>query len=293
MTAADLHPVERLWRAAGKPSPIEVDGTPITPRGIESGVCAVTGSPGSYLYEQGFSANFLPPRAAGVAFRFAATSTVRSKAWAQPQKCLSPAAVWAAKTVLLRAATWIQEPDGEVEFWPYYRCPKDEARAALWREFWGARDPSKWLEWLLRPRPAGTIAGMPLYGIDHGGEANAARCFWPGRPRPADPLIKLQAKHVAPYVQPSTATGRLALYVDGEQVHDIACATWLRAAATIAKAVRHIDLPGPVIRRGLAARAFEPTTQAVFHTHLIRLLAQLGDLPSHPFWPTFVGALHV
>jgi len=294
LSRSDIHPVERLWRAAGKPPPIEVDGTSITPRAEESGICAVTGSPGSYLYDQGFSANFLPPRSSGIAFRFSADSTARTKRSRTPQKCLSPAAVWVAKTILLRGATWVQEPGGEVEFWPYFRQPKEPERAALWAEFWGKREPSRWLDWLLKPRPAGTIAAMPMYGIEHGGEANAARCFWPGRPRPKAPLIKLQAKHVAFYVQPSMATGQLVLNIDGDASVLIDCAAWRRAQALITTTLRKFDgLPAPVIRRGLLARAFEPVTSPHFHARLASLLASLGDLPNHPFWPTAIGALHV
>ena len=38
-----LHPVHRLWVAAGSPAPLESDGTAIQPRLAAPGVCAVTG----------------------------------------------------------------------------------------------------------------------------------------------------------------------------------------------------------------------------------------------------------
>jgi hypothetical protein len=177
------HPVHRLWVAAGSPPPLECDGTPIIARG-SPGICAVTGGPGDFLYDQGFSANFTLPRAASTAFRHAGESSARSRPSAQPQKCLSAAAVWSAKAIALRCATWILEPqlDGtdKLEFHPSYRVPKDPEKAATWRSAWGDVDPGRWLAWLLRPRPVGTIAAFPQYGIEHGGEQNFHRCLWPG-----------------------------------------------------------------------------------------------------------------
>ncbi len=133
-----------------------------------------------------------------------------------------------------------------------------------------------------------------MYGIDHGGEVHASRCFWPGRPVPKDPLVKLQAKHVAPYVMPSMQTGVLALHVDSDQVVPIIGSVWRAIHQKILAALPSFEpVPIPVIRKGLLARQFEPLTQAVFHVRLMNLLADLGDATRHPFWPLFIGALHV
>ena len=43
------------------------------------------------------------------------------------------------------------------------------------REAFGGRSSTDYLDWLLRPRPVGTVAAVPLYGIDHGGEQTSTR----------------------------------------------------------------------------------------------------------------------
>lgn len=294
------HPVHRLWVAAGCPAPIECDGTAIAPRASSPGVCAVTGGPGSYLYEQGFSANFTLPRAASTAFRHAAESSARSRASAGPQKCLSAAAVWSAKALALRCATWILEPqpDGSdrLEFHPSFRIPKDPERAATWRSAWGDADPGQWLAWLLRPRPVGTVAAIPRYGIEHGGEQSFHRCHVPGRPVPVDPLVKLQSKHVAVYAQPSTRAGVLALQVDADNVLEVDTARW-RAAHDLVRGLvtrlREAGIPAPAVSRALEARTLEFHHPAALHAALASTLIRLGDLPRHPFWPVFTGGIHV
>jgi len=59
---------------------------------------------------------------------------------------------------------------------------------------------------------------MPLYGIDHGGEAHIHRTFGPdGRGdvyRPANPLWKLQSKHCVPFAVVSTDRRCYQLAVD-------------------------------------------------------------------------------
>lgn len=295
----EQHPVHRLWVAAGKPPPLDGDGTPILPRG-STGICAVTGGPGDYLYDQAFSGNFMLPRAACTAFRHAGESSSRSRPSAMPQKCLSAAAVWAAKAIALRCATWILEPqlDGadRLEFHPSYRVPKDPAKAAIWRGAWGDADPSRWLAWLLRGRPVGTVAALPQYGIEHGGEQNFHRCFVPGRPPPTDPLIKLQSKHVAIYAQPATRFGVLALQVDSDVVVEVDTERWRQAYAIVLGLVvqlREADIPAPTVARALAARSLDLHYPAAMHAALASALSSLGDLPRHPFWPIFTGGIHV
>lgn len=294
-----LHPVHRLWVAAGSPAPLESDGTAIQPRLAAPGVCAVTGGPALYLYDQGFSANFTLPRNVALAVRHGHDSSVRAKRCSNAQKCLSAAAVWTAKTLALRCATWVLAPDADgadrIEFHPSYRIPKDPAKAATWRSAWGKADPAAWLEWLLRPRPVGTVAAMPKYGIEHGGEQNFHRTIWPDR-RPPDPLVKLQSKHAAIYAQPSTCAGVLALQVDSDTVIRVDTARWRVAHAHVLALVvrlQGLGLPAPAISRGLQARALEHHLPAAAHVALASTLTRLGDLPRHPFWPLFSGGIHV
>ena len=292
------HPVHRLWVAAGSPAPIECDGTAIAPRAMAPGVCAVTGGPGEYLYEQAFSANFTLPRNASTAFRHGHGSTAQSRRTAKPQKCLSAAAVWSSKAIVLRCATWILEPaeDGDrLTFHPSYRVPKDPEKAATWRSAWGDADPSRWLSWLLQPRPVGTVAAIPKYGIEHGGEQNFHRTYRPGHV-PPDPLLKLQSKHVAVYAQPSTRAGVPALQVDSDVVIEVDTARWRPAhalALALARRLRELDVPAPAVSRALQARVLEHHYPAAAHAALASTLFRLGDLPRHPFWSLFSGGIHV
>lgn len=295
-----IHPVHRLWVAAGSPQPLECDGTPIAPRAHALGVCAVTGGPGDFLYEQGLSTNFTLPRAASLAFRFAGESEASCRPGAMRQKCLSAAAVWSAKAIALRSATWILEPQADgsdrLEFWPSYRVPKDPAKAATWRVAWGDADPARWLAWLLRPRPVGTVAALPAYGIKHGGEQNFHRTFRPGHAPPADPLVKLQSKHVAVYAQPSTRSGVLALQVDSDVVVEVDTARWRgahKAALGLASRLAELEVPGPAISRALVARSLDTHYSVAAHAALLSTISSLGDLPRHPFWPIFAGGIHV
>lgn len=266
---------------------------------MSPGVCAVTGGPGKYLYEQGFSANFMLPRGASTAFRHAAESTAQSRRTAAPQKCLSAAAVWSAKALALRCATWILEPTeagDRLGFYPMFRVPKDPEKAATWREAWGDADPAHWLAWLLRPRPVGTVAAIPMYGIKHGGEMNFHRTLRPGHARPADPLIKLQSKHCTVYAQASTRLGVLALQVDSDVVIEVDTLRWRDALSHVqdlAARLRKLGVPAPAVSRGLAARTLELSQPAAAHAALASTLARLGHLPRHPFWPLFTGGIHV
>lgn len=83
---------------------------------------------------------------------------------------------------------------------------------------------------LLAPPPPPFIAGLPLYGIDHGGEANAHRAIWwddAGRlVLPADPLIKLQSKHTALYAEVSDSAERYRLQVDDAADITVDVALW-------------------------------------------------------------------
>ena len=308
MTAHTEHPVWRIWTAAGCPAPYEVDGTRIDPRG-DTGICAMTGGPATYLYKDGLSPSFTLARSANKAFRFAHQTPP-----GEPL-ALSAAGVWVAKTIALRAAPWIVEPTAagdRITFHCSQACPADE-RAVAWKSVWGTKKPQSFLPWLLRSRPAGTIASLPLYGIAHGGEVHLSRCAWPrgmpghqdgpqARPagfifKPRDPLVKLQAKHTAMYAPAASRAGLLALQVDSDAVMEveverwraaidpaIACMDRLISAGTTEYAARQVLITGHASER-------QP---ARIHALAAEIAAHLPpSLTREPFWPVFAGALYV
>lgn len=308
MTAHEQHPVHRIWASVGSPQPFETDGTIIKPRNV-AGTCAVTGGPARFIYKDGLSVTFTIARSANKAFRFAHL-TPAGEPWA-----LSAAAVFCAKSIALRAAPWIVEPTAagdKLTFHCSQACPGDE-RSAGWKAVWQTRKPSAFLPWLLRSRPAGTIAALPLYGIAHGGEVHLGRCAWPrampghhdgkqARPvgyieKPREPLIKLQAKHCALYAPASTRTGLLALQVDSDAVMEVEVARW-RAAITPA-----LDMMDRLIQAGLteyAARQVlltghaDPRQPAKIHAIAASIERHIpSSLTREPFWAVFAGALYV
>ena len=300
------HPVYRIWSACSEPAPYEADGELIPPRG-RLGTCAVTGGAATYRYLDGLSTSFTLARAANRAFRFSWVSRD------QRGLVLSAAAVFVAKTIALRSAPWIVEPTSggdRISFHCSRHCPKDE-RSEMWHRAWRDQKPASFLTWLLRDRPAGTIAGLPAYGIDHGGEVNLARCCWPGGPIgehakrfrrdrvyvPTDPLVKLQAKHVALYAPASTRAGMLARQVDSDAVMEVECRRW---RAAIPGALQLLDA---LMQAGLAESAAKRTI-LLGHAdpkHPVRAHAIAATIPIHlppsltrePFWPIFAGALYV
>lgn len=310
--------VERLWRYHGCPDPVESDGSAIKARDI-AGVCAITGLPAHYVYDDGFSGNFTLPRLAGVAFPF------RGEPGAQvdlrgggSRYALSAAGVFAAKTILFRACSWIMEPspDGDIlDFWPMMPPPKDEgepapgdtpeklaakaksaAKRAGYERMFEGKSYTDWLDWLLASRPAGTVAAIPRYGIAHGGEANAYRCVVAGRAKqPADPLVKLQAKHVAIYAQPSTSPGGLALQVDDDTPIDVRVDEWRALVIPVRGVLR--DLIGLGLTEYRARQALITMTCPAGHAARVAalLVAARKTFAKHltePFWPIFAESIY-
>lgn len=311
-------PVERLWRYYGCPEPIESDGTAIRPRD-QSATCAITGLPGAaYLYDDAFSANFTLPRLAGVAFPYRSdpSTSVTTRHGAE-RYAVHAAGVFAAKTILFRCCSWILEPgdDGDIlDFWPMTPPPKDEGapapgdtaeklaakaksaakRAGYGRMFEG-KSHTDWLDWLLAERPAGTVAAIPRYGIDHGGEANAYRCAIAGQPTPSDPLIKLQAKHVAIYAQASTSRGGLALQVDDDTPIDVRVDDWRRIVIPVRDVLRALIAAGLTeyrARLALSSMTCPPGQSARIAAILVAARNTFAKYITEPFWPIFAGAIY-
>lgn len=241
-----------LWLAAGCPMPVQTDGIPILPRDMRANAerdrrklaqriavarpsyqralqaqldaitdtphCASCGEPASYRLDDAISDSFTTVKNA-------------NRAWSFGGERLCQACVWACKTLALRCALFFATlpsatGPGGLRFHPIRPIPgRPETRP----------DP---LAVLLDPPEPPFVAGLPLYGIDHGGEANLHRAIWPtpiqlrpgdgpvpeGNMRPMaegsalfvpfDPLIKLQSKHTALYTQVSLCRDRYRLQID-------------------------------------------------------------------------------
>lgn len=186
-----------LWRAIGCPAPFENDdGSLIKPRG-DTGPCAHCGEPGQWRIRDAISDNFTTVKNA-------------SRAWPHGGDALCAACVVACKWMGWRAGLFFARVDGVwfVPLRPLPGCPETRPDA---------------LSALLSPPEPPFVAGLPLYGIDHGTEANAGRVIWPGSPVPADPLSRCQSKHTAIYARVSYSRERYPLQVDdtGEVVVDV------------------------------------------------------------------------
>lgn len=233
--------------------PTETEGTPIPPRDlgaeatraraklrreipggteldrrlaevVDAPHCASCGGPATNRIGDAISDNF---------------TTVKNacRAWAFGGSSICQACLWCCKALALRCSLFFA---GENGFWfvplrPFPNWPETRP------------DP---LAALLNPPEPPFVAGLPLYGIDHGGEANAHRVIWPWTgdqphpdvrsypqgPRlyvPRDPLIKVQSKHTALYCQISRSRERYRLQVDdvGDVTVDVALWRRLRAVA--------------------------------------------------------------
>ncbi len=301
-----------LWMAAGCPAPVETDGTPISPRDMvreatrqrkrltglletargakrahlarrlalvtDAPWCASCGAPAEHRLDDAISDSFTTVRNA-------------NRAWAFGGDAICSACLWACKTLALRCALF------------FARLPDAHGRGGIWfvslRPLPGMPqtrpDP---LDVLLHPPPAPFVAGLPLYGVDHGGEANAHRVVWWGddgrRIVPPDPLVKLQSKHTAIYTQVSLDANRYHLQIDDAADVMVDVPLW-RALRSVCDRLL-VDL-----RQGgvgaMEARASLLTGKAPMRAPLPLLagwaerVAPLLPYTGAPWWPMFVNLL--
>jgi len=201
-----MEPSQIIWHAIGKPMPFENDGSPIKPRG-DCGTCAKCGEPAQWRLKDAISDNFTTVKNA-------------SRAWPLGGDALCAACVIVCKWMGLRATLWFARVDG---LWfcplrPIAEHPETRPDA---------------LASLLNPPEPPFVAGLPLYGIDHGTEANAGRIVWPGAPLPPNQLVKCQSKHTALYARVSTNRMRYQLQVDDASDITVDVALWRRKLVEI------------------------------------------------------------
>jgi len=162
-----------LWLAAGSPTPVETDGSPIRTRDLPAGtVCASCGEPASYSLKDAISDSFTTVKNA-------------SRAWAFGGTGICAACLWCCKAIALRCGL------------SFARVADDHGPGGIW--FVPMRPIPGWVPFplaggmlttrpdplaaLLTPPPAPFVACLPLYGVDHGGEANAERALLGAMPR--------------------------------------------------------------------------------------------------------------
>lgn len=188
-----------IWRGAGSPDPCETNGDPIPKLG-DGSPCAACGEPGHYRLRDAISDNF---------------TTVKnsSRAWPFGGDSICAACVFACKTLALRLALSFSRENG-VWFIGTRPIPKliDPKTPWMW-------DRPDGLSALLNPPEPPFVAMMPLAGMDHGGESNLERAWWPNSTPHERRLERLQSKHVAIYARVGYSRERYPLQVDDH--HDI------------------------------------------------------------------------
>lgn len=181
-----------IWRACGSPEPHDHEAIPIPPRG-SGAPCAGCGEPGTHRMSDAISDNFT-------------TTKNASRAWPFGGQDVCRACAFCARTLALRLALSFTTERGVwfVGTRPHPGMPwtRPDALAAL-----------------LAPPDPPFVALYPQAGIDHGGEANLERAWWPGRPNHERPLSRLQSKHVAIYARVAYSRERYPIQVDDQ--HDV------------------------------------------------------------------------
>ena len=312
-----------LWAAAGCPAPCETEGTPILPRDLRvaadaarrkiqkmiDAASAVADLAAIARYERDLAAIVDDPHCAScgepatnrisdaISDNF---TTVKNacRAWAFGGTHVCQACLWCCKTIALRCALFFARADG---FWftPIRPIPgRPETRP----------DP---LAALLNPPDPPFVAGLPLYGIDHGGEANAHRAIWPWTgdedhpnvrryamgPRlfvPSDPLIKLQSKHTALYCQVSRSRDRYRLQVDDTGDITVDVAVWSRLRVICDGLLVELRAAGVGAREARGALETGDPPRGAPMAILVSWRARTAPLQPHiagPWWKLFCNLL--
>lgn len=255
-----------IWAGAGRPAPVEYDGT-LVPRRTKglAPCCSMCGeSDPGWLYGDAFSDNFRTLTATDKMFPHALDGHPVS---------LCAACVWSAKTLALRCACFFAREGG------------------VW---WVSRRDL--LGHLLDPPEPPFVAGAPLYGADHGGEAHLWRTQWPGRVLPAgvDILSRLQAKHVAVYAETAWSRDRYPLQVDDALSVTVDVALWRSLAehmTAMATALRSGGVGYTETRDALRTLRPPPRAPIVVHRDWRALTAPLARYARAPWWPLLADIL--
>lgn len=264
-----IQPTQLIWQGAGSPEPCDTTGLPI-PRSSGESHCAKCGAPapaGEYTEKQIVSENFLPTRNAN-----------RLRAFGGRRYCA--ACVFASKALRLRCISWFATEE-RITFWRTRPAepgaPRPDAMSAL----------------LAPPEPPFVVA-VPLYGIAHGGENNWRRTWWPGQPLPANPLIKLQSKHVALYARVATSRDRYPVQVDDQHEFMLDRDVWLRArddASALMRALANAGVKPYPARLSVKFLQLPSRPDPALAASWPKLTAPLRPHVDATWWPLFCELL--
>lgn len=284
-----------IWTGLGCPVPTDGTGVPLPSSVPEEDArpCAMCGEPGGrWGYNDAFSENFWPVRNRNRLFPYAERGRLPKGGLA-----LCAACVFCTRSLALRCAPWWATKGG-VQFYPSLRYPKEETRpglAAQLTTYYGTGTPDALAELLSPPEPP-FVAGFPAYGAAHGGESNHPRCVWPGRPKPEDPLSRLQAKHVAVYAQVSYQRDRYQLQVDDALSLEVDVPLWRtlrREAEALALQLRAGGVRYSDTRRALTSLTPPPRTPLALLAHWKKAIAAFVPHRDAAWWGFFVALLPI
>ena len=264
---------ELVWRAAGCPVPVEGDGTPIPPRTGPrvrlAPPCAMCGGADPrWIYDDAYSDNFRPIDAFDRLFPHVTTGFDLS---------LCAACVWAGKTLRLRCAPW------------FARVPDDHSGGSGGGVWFVSR--RNLLAALLDPPEPPFVACAPLYGADHGGEANGWRTAFPGAlplPPGTEILNRLQAKHVLAYARIAYRRDRYPLQWDDSVSVTVDVALWRSLAerlGAIAAELRAASLGVDDTRTAMLRLRCPARAPAAVHARWPALIRGLDQHRTAVWWP--------
>jgi hypothetical protein len=257
-----------VWKGAGSPHPFDSDGASVREYPVTT-PCAHCGEiDARFRLRDAISDNFT-------------TVKNRSRAWPFGGDRLCAACVFAAKALALKCSLWFAREDG---IWLVGTRPLTG---------WPQTRPDT-LAALLNPPEPPFVAGYGAYGIDHGGEANVHRCWWPdGHPRP-EPLVKLQSKHVAIYARVGTSRTRYPLQVDdtGDVVVDVQLWSRLRVVCdALLVELRAGGVGAMDARECLVSLRPPPRCPVALVATWPRRVEPLRPHAGAPWWPVFTNLL--
>lgn len=268
--------IEFVWRAMGEPAACETDGTEMRPRAMGGARCAATGLPAEFRIDDAISDKFT-------------TVTNRARWLPFGGGALHRSAVWACKALAFRAGSWFARESG-VWWYPIRPLP-------------GLKTPPRLrpdaLEVLLSPPEPPFAAGLPLYGIDHGGEMHIERCVrWTdGRAHvEARPLAKLQSKHTLLYARVSSSSMRYHLQVDDALSVAVDVAAWRRlkghADALLAE-MRAGGVGATEARLAIERAACPRSCPMSLVARWPSAMRPFESVRGAPWWPLFVSLLRM
>lgn len=261
-----IAPTQLIWSGCGKPEPFDALGNPIQKAEAKlRSNCARCGSlDGHYKLSDVISQSFVPVR-----------NESRLSMFGGAMYCA--ACVFCARALRLRCVSWFATESG-IEFWRTRpetpESPRPDALATL----------------LSPPEPPFAL-GLPLYGISHGGENHWKRTAWCSDSEwKADPLIRLQSKHVAIYARLGMSRDRYPVQVDdcGEFVIDRD--VWLRlsdSASTIVERCLNDGIKGYPARLSLVRGESPRRGSVALAREWPRLVAPIMPHVNAVWWKLF------